>query len=325
MPFLNLNYGLIIYEDQTDKNPQVKLPDITKSIQGVQVDNDKSERVHLAPGEVKDVVVTMRALAWDNTTQLIVDRYIGTGDNVRLKWTGTGTAPAFRTNRNIGGAADTVVNMTRITPYVVRIQNVGGTVWTLGSVANGDTLKFEKSTDAFTSPFNVNNLGKTFMIQAKGADYIDFVDNGTASLDTGVTLGSDFAFALRAYSPGPVKISDTLTVSGAGINPSNTGKFNIVDVSPDYIELVNPFGQPETFLYGTNALTVYDYLIGFLHLRASGPIGLRYDAQTEWANKDRFGPEVLVIESPSAYRIQARNNDPTEDITISVQHARVIG
>lgn len=127
------------------------------------------------------------------------------------------------------------------------------------------------------------------------------------------------------YSSGPTKIGDTLTVSGSGINPSNHGKFEIVDVSPDYIEISNPFGQAETFLYGSNSLVVYDYLIGFLHLRASGSVGMRYDNQVEWAAKERLGYEVIILESPSAYRIQARNNDPVQDITISVQYGRVLG
>lgn len=325
MPFLNLDYGLMIFEDQTDRNPQVKLPDIRKSVQGVQVNHDKSERLTLAPGETKDIVVTSRAVAWDSTTQLQTDRYISTADNVRLKWTGTGTAPSFRTNRNMGGDATTVVDMTRVSPYVVRITQSSGTAWTLGSVAIGDTIKFEKTTGAFTSPFNASNQGKAYAVQAKGANYIDFVDNGTAALDTAITMGADFAFALRVFSPGPVKIGDTLTVSGSGINPSNQGKFEIVDLSSDYVEIVNPFSEPETFLIGSNALTIYDYLIGLLHLRASGPVRVKYDNQVEWMLLDRLGAEVLLLASTCAYRIQANNNDPSQEIEISVQHARVIG
>ena len=325
MPFANINYQLVIFEDQTDRNPQIRMPDITKSIQGVNVNHDKSERITLAPGETKDIVVTSRAVAWDATTQLTTDRYLAAADGVRLKWTGTGTAPAFRTNRNIGGGATTVVDMTRISPYVVRITQSAGTAWTLGSVQNGDIIKFEKNTDTFTSPFNPTNLGKSFSVQAKGANYIDFVDNGTAALDTAVTIGTDFAFALRVFSNGPVKIGDTLTISGAGINPSNHGKFEIVDLSTDYIEIINPFSEPETFLYGTNAITVYDYLIGLLHLRASGPVRVKYDNQVEWMLLDRLGAEVILLASVCSYRIQANNNDPSQEIEISVQHARVIG
>jgi hypothetical protein len=325
MPYLNLNYSLIVYEDQSDKNPKVKLPDLTISVMGVQVSHDMSNRIYLMPGEVKDIAVTSRTLGWDPTTELTIDRYLATGDNVRIKWTGTGLNPAFRNNRNIGGASNTVVDMSRVTPYVVRLTQSSGTAFTLGSVINGDYIKFEKTTDAFTSPFHVNNQGRSFLIQAKGANYIDFVDNGTATLDTAITLGTSFAFSLRAYSAGPTKLGDTITISGAGINPSNHGKFEVIDISPDYIEIVNPFGQAETFLYGTNNLTIYDYLIGFLHARASGNISIKYDAQAEWAAKGKIGPEVILLESPSSYRIQARNDDPVSEVVISVQFGRVIG
>ena len=43
MPFCNVTYQLLIFEDQSDRNPQIRLPDITKNIQGVTVANDRSE------------------------------------------------------------------------------------------------------------------------------------------------------------------------------------------------------------------------------------------------------------------------------------------
>lgn len=324
MPFLNLNYGLMIFEDQTDRNPQIKLPDITKSVQGVTVTNDRSERTQLGPGETQDILVTSRTLGSDSTTQFIVDRYAALGSNVRLKWTGTGTAPAFRTNRAIGGGVTTSVTLTRVTPYVVRFTNTAGTAWTLGSVAIGDTLKIEKTTDIFTSPFSTTNQGKAFTVQSKGAGYVDVIDNGLAALDSAIVLGAAFEFALRVFSAGPVKIGDTLTTSGAGINPSNQGKFEIVDLSYDYVEIVNPFGEPETWLVGSNVFTVYDYLIGLLHLRASGPIQIRCDAQVEWQSLDRLGAEVIFLASISAYKITAYNPSPSQEVTVSAQHTQVV-
>jgi hypothetical protein len=325
MPFSNINYQILFYEDTNDtKNPLVRLPDISRSIQGVQIGQDKSDRIILSPGEIRDIIITSRSVAWDASTELVVDRFSVNSDNVRIKWTGTGTNPNFRTNRNVGGSATTQVSLTRITPYVVRMTQTAGTAFTLTSVSNGDILKFEQNTDAFTSPFNVNNLGKTFQVQAKGANYIDFIDNGSASLEAGILLGSQFAFALRVFSPGSVKVNDTLTISGS-MNPSNAGKFNVVDVSPDYIEIVNPFAYPETFLYGTNAITIYEYLTGLLHLRATGPIQLRYDSETSWTNYDRFGGGAFVLASVSAYRIQAKNNDANQDLEVSIQYAKVIG
>jgi hypothetical protein len=325
MPFLNLNYGLVIFEDRTDRNPQIKLPDITKAVQGVVVTNDKSERFQLGPGESQTILVTSRTIGLDSTTQLTVDRYLAAGDNVRLRWTGTGSNPAFRTNRAIGGDATTVVTATRVTPYVVRFAQVAGTAWSLGSVQSGDTLKIEKTTDAFTSPFSGTNQGKTFTVQAKGSNYVDVIDNGLAALDTAILLGASFEFAIRVFSAGSVKVGDTVTLSGTGINPSNQGKFEIVDLSYDYVEIVNPFGEPGTFLIGTNVFTIYDYLIGFLHLRASGPIQIKYDAQVEWASLDRIGPEVILLASPSAYQVIAYNPSSSQEVVISVQHAQVVG
>jgi hypothetical protein len=314
----------MLYDDASTRNPKIKLLDIEKCVQGVVVDNDKSDRLVLAPGETKDIMVTTRALLWDSTTQLTFERYVATDSNVRIKWTGTGTAPAFRANRNIGGDATTVVDMTRVSPYTVRITQGAGTAWTLGSVQVGDWIKFEKSTDAFASPFSATNRGVTYQVQAKGTNYIDFVDNGSAALDTGITLGADFAFAVRVFSTGPIKIGDTIEISGSGINPSNCGRFEIVDVSPEYIEVVNPFSQAETVLYGSNSLTVYEYLIGFVHLRASGAIRIKSGDQVEWARLERLGGEALFFGSLNTFRLQA-NNDGLEDVTISIQYARVTG
>lgn len=323
MPNLNLNYGLLIYEDQNEKNPQIKLPDISKCVEGVGVNFDKSDRITLYPNETKTIATTSRVLGWDNTTELQFLRYLSSGDNMRLIHTGTGSAPNFRTNRNLGGDATTTVTISRVTPYVARISVVGGTAWDTSNVQVNDYLKFERDTDAFTSPFSELNKGKTYLIQAKGASYVDFVDNGQVALDENIALGADFATAVLAMSQSPVKVGDLIEISGSGLRPSNTGKFEIVDVSPTYIEFVNSLGVDETQLYGTNSLVVYEYLIGFLHLRSSGPVKLRFGDQAEWAQLARLGNEGLFIGSVCTHSIEAFNDSP-EAVVISVQHAMVL-
>lgn len=323
MPFLNLNVGFLIYEDQTDVNPKIKLPDLSFSAHGVNVDHEKSERITIYPNEIKDIATTSRNVLWDNTTQLSFERYLAAGDNIRIKWTGTGTNPVFRTNRNIGGSATTEISITRVTPYVARLTQTSGTALTLSSVQVNDFLKFEKNTDSFTSPLHPTNVGKTFLVQSKGANYIDFIDNGEVALDTAIPLGADFSFVLRVMSQGPVKIGDTIGVSGSSINPSNIGQFTIVDVSPEYIEITNPLSSSETVLYGTNQITVYEYLIGFVNLRANGRFKIRFDDQTEWVRLDRVGKDVLFMGAISAHKIQAMN-DGVDTVTVSIQHAAVL-
>lgn len=322
MTFLNLKYGLIVYEDQQkEHNPEVRTADISREIQGVAVNLDRSEKVIVNNNEIKDIATTSRAALWDASTELEFDRFKAGHPNLRLKHTGTGTAPSFRSNRNIGGAADTQVTMTRLTDYVVRIQNTAGTAWNLTAVQVNDFIKIEATNDDFTSPFSETNQGKEYLVQAKGVDYIDFVDNGSASLDT-PTLGADFATVLKVLSQGPVRIGDTVEIAGAGVNPSNTGKFEVMNISDDYIEFINPLGVEETVTLGTNTFVVYEYLIGFIHLTASAPIKVRFSEQTEWVQLDRLGAQVIFFGSVCTHKIQALNDGPNP-VTMSIQSAMV--
>jgi len=325
MPYLNIDYGLLIFEDKNNsKNPDIRLPDISRQIHQVPVDFDKSERTSIYTNEIKDILTTQRTLGWDNTTQIEFARPISSEDYFRITYTGTGTAPGFRTNRNMGGDATTEVTISRVTNYVARIQNTAGTAWTLGSIQVNDIIKFDKDTDSVTSPFSASNKGKEYIVQATGADYIDFIDNGSIILEAGVLLGANYDDVLRVIAQSPVKKGDTIQIEGSGINPSNHGRFEVVDVSSDFIEVINPLGYAQTVLYGTNTLVVYEYLIGFIHLRASGPIKIRCGGQTEWVRLSRIGAEVLHISSTETHKVQALNDSP-DTVTISVQHAMVLG
>ena len=321
MAFMNLNYKLLIFEDCSGKQPEVRLPDISKSIENVAVEFDKSERFVIYSNEIKDIATTQRPLLIDSSTEFNIYRPKDSSDVMRLEYTGNGTAPAFRTNRSIGGSATTVAQITRVTNYVARIQNTGGTAWSLSNVQVNDHIVFDQSTDSFTSPFSSNNQNRVYIVQNKGVDFIDFVDNGVQSNES-VTLGADFAKALKVLSQSPVKLQDYLQISGSGINPSNVGKFEITDVSDNYLEFINPMGVDEIVATGTNSIVVYEYLIGFIHLRASAPVKIRFGEQTEWILIDRIGVEALFIGSPCTHKIQAFN-DRSETVSLSIQHAMV--
>lgn len=325
MAFLNFNYGLLIYEDlNNSRNPDIRLPDISRNIEGVTVDFDKSERLVVYSNEIKSIATTERPAQWDATTELSFTRPVAGVDTFRITHTGTGTAPAFRSNRSIGGDATSTVDITRVTDYVARIQNTGGTAWSLVGVQVNDFIRFEKNSDTFASPFTDNNQGREYLIQNIGADFIDFVDNGTQASESALVLGADFDKALKALSQGPVKKTDIIQLSGGGVNPSNQGKFEIFDVTDDYVEFVNPLGVTEVVTYGTNSIVIYEYLIGFVNIRASGPIKVRFGSQSAWVQLDRLGSEAIFVSSVCTHKIEAFNDRP-DPVTISVQHAMVTG
>ena len=325
MPNLNLNFQVLIFEDSADRNPQIRLPDLSKSIQGIPVTYDKSDRILLNPGDIDNIAVTTRAILWDTTTQLSISRPVALNDNIRVTWTGTGTNPIFRTNRNMGGDATTTVSITRVSPYTARLQQVAGTAFTLGGVVIGDFVRFEPNTDLLTSPFSAANVGTTLQIQAVGSNYIDFIDNGQASLDTNIVLGASYSQVLKVISPGPVKVGDTIELTGSNINLSNQGNYTITDVSDSWVQFINPFAYPQTVLYDTNlaSFTIYQYLIGFVLARGiGGPFQVKFGNQTQWVTVDMLGDTAIFLGSVSTYQIQATNPGPNP-VEISIQYAKV--
>ena len=315
MSYLNVNYSFVEYADASSpNNPKVKTADISRSDTQVCVAYPGGQTFSIGPNEIVELATTSRPIAWDSTTQLHFQRYLAGSDSLRILWTGTGTAPAYRANRNMGGDATTSVSITRVTPYVARISNVGGTAWTTGSIQAGDVIKFERNTDSFASPLSYSNLGQAYTVQTATATSIDFIDNGQAALDAAIILGADYAFAVRVYSASGVKVGDVLELP----NTSNA--------HPSNLEIVSPLGLDETLLYSASAPTAvaYDRLIGFLHARsvATGGFKLRFDDNTGWTKYSPLLGEAFFLGSVSAYRIQATNEGPNP-VVLSVQYSTV--
>ena len=321
MSWMNFVYKLIFHEDESDKSPKVKLLDISKEYQNLSISHDNSERYTLYPNDIAVIATTERSLAITGSTRVSFERINSDPAIMRLNWT-SGSDPAFRANRNIGGGSNTVVQIARLSPYVCRITNTAGSTWDLSSVAMNDQIKFAKNTNTYTSPFSLGNQGKTFSIQKAGSNYIDFIDNGIA-IEEIVNLSVNFALDLMVFSSIPVKIGDFLNITDSNVHPSNHGVYEITDVSPFYLEFTNPYGVEETNIAVTNTtLVVYDHLIGFVQLRATNKISLRFDSQQEWVSLNRVGCEAILLGSLSVHKIQARNDSP-EVVDVSLQHVEV--
>lgn len=317
MSFLNASFQVLIYEEQSTRNPLTRTPDITKEFKEIPVSSEKSDKITMFPGDIVTLATTARSLGWNSSTEVEFFRPYAEKDLMRLRWTGTGPAPAFRTLRTIGGGATTVVTITRVSPYVARIQS-SVSAWTTTSVQIGDIFKIEPTTVDFTSPFSPTNQTQEYQINSKGSDYVDVVDNGTMSVES-VVLGADYAEALKIFSQGPVKAFDSIQL--ADFNPSNNGKFAITSVSPDYLEFVNPYGVAETLLL--ESAVIFNYLVGFLYLKSSGTVKLKFGGQTEWFEVGSLGREAIMVASVSTHEIQAMN-DGNIPIEVFIQTAKVV-
>lgn len=334
MSYLNLQYGLISYKDQQSyNNPKIRLGgDISKSFQQVTTANANTKEHCLAPGETREIVTTLRSTGLSATSELQFLRAFDDRDPIRLKWTGVGSNPLFRTKRAISVDATTEITTTRVAPNTVRLQSTAGTAMVTTNIQIGDIFKLEKTTDVFTNPFNSVNTGIMFTVQSKGSNYIDIIDNQLFTLEQSpIVLGIDFDFAFRVFSPGSVKIGDSINIDGSTINPSNKGVFVVTDLSSDYLEFTNSYGVEETITNTDNLIKIYDYLIGFVHIIGrGGSYKLKINDQQAFEvdtlgidSAMGAGLESLFLGSVKAYKIEAINEGSSQ-IDIDVQIAAVV-
>lgn len=307
MSHMNLSLGIITYEDQNVNSPTIRTLDITRSMLGIPIFGEQTNKIeNLAPGESR-VVATTRTLTQDNTTQYAIYHPWSVDVSTVRMMAMAGTTPGFATQRPLGTNATSVVSIIRINPATCRVLSVSGAPINTASVQVGDILKFEKTTDFFVSNFGTINQS-AFRVLSKGAGYIDVADDGVMSEESSINLGSDYDFQMRCFSNGPVKVNDIIDISGVTMNPNNCGKFRVLSVSYDYVEFANPYAVDLTFT-NTSNVQIYDRLMGFVFIRAIAPITVVINDGAPLKLERLGGQEALFIGSVQAFKIELRNDD----------------
>ena len=308
MSHMNLSLGIITYEDQNVNSPTIRTLDITRSLLGIPIYGEQTNKIeNLAPGESRIVAATTRTLTQDNTTQYEI-YHPSSVDVSTVRMMGVaGMTPGFATKRNILTNATSVVSITRINPATCRVLSVAGAPINTTAVQVGDILKFEKTTDFFTSNFGPINQN-AFRVLAKGAGYIDVAEDGVMSEESSISLGVDYDFQMRCFSNGSVKVNDILEIMGTGQNPNNVGSWKVLNVSHDYVEFANPYAVDLTFT-NTSNVQIYDRLIGFVLIRAMSPVTLVINEGAPIKIERLGGQEALFLGSIKAFKIELRNDD----------------
>jgi hypothetical protein len=319
---MKFNFGLLISEYAASKNPLVRVPDITRSYQDIPTFNENSNSMNVVPGDTVNIVSNMRTLTADLTTTFAISFPVLGSSVTRMTWTGVGTSPGFRTARSLGVDSTTIISVTRRAPSIVRFATVSGTAFSTLSILVGDFIRIERSTDAFDSPFSVQNQGTTLKIVGVGASTFDVQDNGILAAEIGAALGSGFATAMKVLSAGPVKVGDVVLLDG---NSSlvNAGRYSITQVSDSYIEFISPQAYPETFVNNPLSVKIYVGLIGFINLHANGPIQISIDGNPSFGLGMLTPTDGIFFGSINAFMLQATNNTDCS-IKISYQCASLV-
>ena len=114
---LNFSFNRIAYADGgcITNNPTLRSYDWITQENGLPVRDTYSFDSIILPGQSTVLKSTERTLLADATTSMVVNLPLTGNEYARYRWSGTGTAPAFRTLRNI--AVDATTNLT-ITPVL---------------------------------------------------------------------------------------------------------------------------------------------------------------------------------------------------------------
>lgn len=261
------------------ENPQKSSTTASMSfdVAGLSLDIAEGFSLSLDPYEEKIIASTRKQLSIDSSTQLQITQPYNNLDQEslwRILWVG-GTNPNFRTRRALTLSQTTVVDITRLSDIVTRInfsENIGS------NVKLNDILLFEKDNDiGLQSPVNAVNTGVPCRIVGVSSNFIDVEDMGVLVNDPNVLLGVDYLDIVKVFSSSGAQVTDTVNITSPSFNYGNRGSFKIVFVSADYIDIEAPSLVPETVSNVADGFKIFVNTIYYIALKAKGSLKLSVD------------------------------------------------
>jgi hypothetical protein len=282
--FLNLSIVRTAYTDSTPSvSPTESLFDHRFSKSGIPVDDPSGSVYTVSPGQTVSLGSTARTLTYTATTEFGISFPVTGSQIVRMRWTGTGTAPGFRTYRAMAGAANTVVDLIRVSPTALKIINNSGTALDFSTVATGDEVHFHANEETFTNPFPYGMCGQTYQVIESSANFIIIRDNGAGSAMSELAIGATFADAMRIFSSDGVQIGDKVSFSSTCSFSYDNRAYvqTVTSVTDRELVFINPYALPETTVPGAGTISVFMKTLGFITIQASGALELFLDGGTE--------------------------------------------
>ncbi len=280
MSTLNL-YGLTLaHSDPTSSsNPALRNVDWKRSIQGIQVENPKSEGPLMIPPGVEKVIFDGTiALGVDGTTAFSLILSTMAADVYRLTAT-AGTSPAFRTDRALDVST---ISLTLAVQSNATLVVTAGTGTPFAALLAGDEVFIPGLlTGDVSGPFNALNQGrwKVLATGGSGANVTLVRDGDFQGIGEVVipTLASQFI----GFSSDGVQPGDSLELS-LGFADSARKTYEIVAVTPKWVEIKSSTALAnETGILPTAAgIQIFTSSKRFLQIEADQECVLRLNGDT---------------------------------------------
>lgn len=281
MSTLNRTFYVVAYDDlPSTNNPQRRLVDWRRSVQGIPVTNPRSQALQIEAFQEALVFDGTRSLTYDGTTQFALSLSPLDPSRYRLAWTGTGAAPGFRTNRGLtlsGGDITLTLNANA----TVTATHTAGAVF--GSVVDGDVVLVPGESTGDTTLFNPLNEGFWSVLSASASSLVlvRMPDELFTGATETVTLTTNVQF--QAFSATGVQVGDTLDfVSGFAATARHA--YTVLAASASWVEFVSVNAlAAQTVIPGANSLQAYSAAKKYLMVETDQEVALLLNGSTDEA------------------------------------------
>ena len=250
------------------------------------IKDPKEHSVQVAPNSTYTVFNGTVATGINSATQFLLSISTLSSDRYRFTWTGTGAAPAFRTDRALSPNGNTYTWLVNSNQTVSLTSDLVGD---FTAMLAGDTLFVPgTSTGDIPGPFNPLNEGDWLVISKNLTSTVlqlarpsgaDFVGYGQVVLSTANT-------DLVAFSSTGVQAGQVVSISN-GFSSSAQKTFVVDKVSSTWFEVIStsPLSVAEVAVPGVTGMSFYSEAKKFLKVEVDQESVVRLNGDTSNVNQ----------------------------------------
>lgn len=234
---LNINSSLVAFSDTVaSNNPRLKVFDWTRWLNGIQVNNPRSEQFVVPARSTVQVFNGTRATTIAANSAFTLT-YLE-GSTYRFSYTG-GTDPTFAVNVPLTFTARNLTVVTNANQTITITDTTSSNAFT--GLAADQTVYIYDTVDTATPAFNGLNSGFWIVLSATAAAVILARPEGTPFSSFDETLTAvNAANNMIAFTPSMVQVGDTLRVTG-GFVTSTQNTYTVLEVTSKWVDVVSTY------------------------------------------------------------------------------------
>jgi hypothetical protein len=330
MATLNIVRRFLAYEDGvSSNNPQRRPFDWSRPVQAIPVNHPACAPYGIQPLASVEIFDGTRTLGYNSATQYSLTVSSLASNRYRLKWTGVGTAPAFRTARTVafGGGGTPVVTVTvaQQLNQSVAVTSSAGAIF--GNVVAGDVVYIPGlTTGDSASIFDSMNEGFWSVLSATASQLVLARNPGEvySAKSEVATIVSDTSF--QVFSAAGVQLDDILSLV-SGFTTALLQNYEIVAVTADSIEFLSGTTLPPlaTVVPGAGSIVIFSDAKSWLYVETDQNISVSLNGNTStfnvepWQSGDSERPGSFEL-TGTAYSLTITNKS-TVTATVKVLSA----